>query len=506
MEYVFINNGVSDPSLNPLQFDRELSIKYKTILDYIVSENGYTKSGAVFNDTTLNLLYLTSLGYTDLGYNTYNEKFFPSKQFEAERDTTVNANVTNSYLKINFTKVISNGGFYNGTNTFSVVDTVFGGAYFYFNAYATIVISNIVFAGGATRLAIRLFSSSGSYLLNNITGPGTYLLELSDSIGFDPSGNPVSKVVGIDGQQVYVEARTLDPIGTPTGSATVTFSTGTVFKNRVLAEIPQPTLHINVGGVLPDLSQKDFFKDFAVRTGTFFRETPDKILVCKTLEEIINDRVNARNWTGKRDPGVQEGIQYRFRAYSQNNYFKYNIGDQFSTENIGEGNLIINSGSLDPKRTIYTSPFKNASTSKFGNSTAGFITCARILSVDDDGNRADPGLHLVAVRNKRSFEPGIGAGGLITNYKVGYFEDVDNIEPADATFKNALKVMYPSLTNALQKAKLITRNYKLTEEDIAALDLFQLVFDEGVYYLVNSVKNYIGDDTESTSVELFKVS
>lgn len=494
----FINDGGLNEGANPLAYRTRLGIKYKDLLDNIISTNGYTKSGNIFNDATLNALYLHCLNFN----SKYSTKFCTPKEFEAHRDPAVVFNATDTNNKMNFTDVKFNGGLYNGTNTFEVNDPLLGGAYFYFNMYAVLVITNIAFAGGATRLRVQLFSGSATYTINNITAPGTYFLELSDNVGNDPLGSPVTKVVGQDGQNSYIQIRCTDNVGTPTGTATVTFGAGTKLYNKCLATNPLPAIYQSTGGLMPDLLQKDFFKDFAIRTGTLFREQ-GSTLVCKTLEEIINDRANAKNWTHKRDITQPDGVVYFFRNYAQSNYFRYNNADDFVDEFTGQGNLNIANFNLDEDRLYYTSPFNSSFTRRHGNVNAGFVTAAYVPIVESGQDKTDPGLRLLMVRAKRSYEPTLS--GPTSSYNVAYFEDVDGLEGKDASFEHALTRHYPSFKKYLQKAKMLTRMYWLNEEDIAGLDLFNLIYDDGVYYLVNAIKNYVGPDA-ATKTEIFKVS
>lgn len=500
LELIFFNDGSLNEGTDPMDFAGKHMIKYKDILDQIISENGYSATGNVLSDTTLNALYVLAFAFQDK----YNFKFKAPREFEALRDISVVFNATSSDQRINFTNVLRNGGFYDGTNTYEVVDPLHGGTYFFCNAYAVIVIGVIAFAGGATRLRVELFSASATYVINDITAPGTYLLELSDHINLDPLGNPVTKVTGVDGLEIFVEAHTLDAVGTPTGTATVTFGAGTSFKVECLQDNPLPALYVNVGGVLPDLLQRDFMRDFAIRTGCLFREN-GSVLECKTIEEILADRASAVDWTMKRDTSKVKELIYEFRNYAQNNYFRNPSGEDLTNEQTGQGNLEIANENLEDEAVIYTSPFQSSHTRKHGNAATGFITAAEIPIMETGIDTNDPGLRLLMVRDPRSYEPDIDLGaGATPDYKIGYFEDVDGLEGKDASFRHALTIAYPTLLTYLQKAKTVTHYYFLTVVDIASLDLFKLIFDSGSYYLINTVENFVPGQV--TKVQLFKVS
>ena len=497
IEYIWFNDGSLNESVGELDFAGRPAIKYIDILNRIITENGYTKSGDVFSDTTLNALYLVTPMFEDR----YNYKFKAPREFEALRDTSAVFNASSSGTLINFTNVIHNGGLYDGTNTYKVTDPIFGGTYFLCNAFAVLVIDSIVFSGGATRLRVALSSGSGNYVINDITAAGVYFFELSDNIGTDPLGNPVTVVIGNDGQEIYVTTRTTDNLGTPTGSAVVTFGDGTSFRVECLRDNPGATTYLNAGGVMPDLSQVDFLRDFAIRTGTLFRER-NGVLECKTIAEIIDDRANAVDWTNKRDLSFQEEITYEFRDYAQNNHLRYQTGDDLTDEETGQGNISIDNENIELETEMYSSPFTSSHTRKHGNQTAGFITAAEIPIVEDGEDANDPEMRLLMVRDKRTSEPTLSDEN--DSYKVGYFEDVDGVEGKDAGFAHVVDTVYSTLQSHLQKAKTVTRYYNLSVVDIVSLDLFKLVFDSGAYYLINTVENFVPG--RATKVQLFKVS
>ncbi len=111
----------------------------------------------------------------------------------------------------------------------------------------------------------------------------------------------------------------------------------------------------------------------------------------------------------------------------------------------------------------------------------------------------EPGLRLLLVRSPYVYEPeplGAPAG-----FKVGYF--IDDLAPFSLHWQSFLDEFYSELTEALQKAKLITRYYRLTERDINYLDFQKLTFDEGDYFLLNKIVNYVPG--QSTQGELFKL-
>lgn len=478
VEVPYVDDGDLDQTLNPLPFSSVgYSVPYKNIIEKIIATAGYTQVGSIFSDPKLAAMYLTALGWDG-----YNQRFTEPKEFEAFRDTSVVFNATGVAQKVNFTDVRKDAnGWYDGVNTYTVQDPqggLFGGTYFVFDVFATITISVVL--SGAPGIDIRLFSNSGDYLLSGV-GSGTYELELSPRT----SGS----VSGIEATEVYMTIRTTLGIGT----ATVTFSVGRIF-NKV-SKVIQPT-YVSILGILPDYKQRDLFRDFLVRFGVMLRET-NRILEAKTIESILADRANAVDWTNKRDVAFQEKVAYDFRGYSQNNLIKYSVGDDLVNEETGQGNLPVGNENLSVTRDFYTSDFNSSITERLGNTSAGFVTTSRIPIEPD---QSDPGLRLLLIRGKYSYEPTLAGG--VSSYNVGYFED--SLAPYSLTWQSFMEEYYPTLIKSLDRPKVVTRYYQLTEFDIATLDLFKLVFDNGDYFLINVVENFIPG--RSTKVELFKVS
>lgn len=364
----FIDYGALDESSNPLDFtgNEYWSCPYKTLIEEIITQNGYEKTGDIFNNPKLALIYLPGLGYGG-----YNEAFTAPKTFQAlvaDSGAVVNlSGITNH--KLPFTNVIDSSEFYNNTDTYIVQDpdgVLFGGTYFIFQAFGHIDFTISSLAGLGATVSIELFSNTtGVYQRLGLTN-GTYSFDFEISDRIPGLGN----ISGIDGGQIFMRAR-MSNVG---GSATLTLNSGS-FSNKVLTD-PQ-VLYTSVQGILPDIKQKDLFKDFAIRFGVLFSEN-NGTLICKTISEIIKDRFNAKDWTAKRDTSIVEKLTYEFRSYAQSNLFKYADADDTKDTSIGQGVMSIDNENLDTESTLYTSIFAGCRTLKMGNESSEYVTAARI--------------------------------------------------------------------------------------------------------------------------------
>lgn len=471
----YIVDSLSNDAANPLADDRRLVMKYKSIVDRIIAAAGYTKQGTVFTDPKLDIMSMYPLGDKGL----YNTAFKKEKEFDAYHAGSV-VSLTNVYQNLSFTNVVKESIYYDNVDTYTEKRPIstHTNLWYKHKFYITIEVTAQANVVGAVALQMQLFQ--------NGVGLGTF----TAALGFFPqtytivhgpldAGNnqPVNMCVKVDA-----------------GTADLTFSTKCRMYNEVQNTILNPTLYKSFHGLMPiQIKQKDFIKDFAFQFGILFTEQ-NNVLIAKTLKEIIQDKAHARDWTSKRDHSVEDGIGFNFAGkYAQSNIFKYQSENDGVDETVGQGNLTVPNTNLENTKDYYTSMFTNSKTFPFGNGTAGYINCANIPTADEAK------LRLLMVRDNYSSEPTIAGG--VSSYKVAYFEDA--AATYDCTFAQVISYSYTEIKAALVKAKVVDRKYMLNVIDINLLDLLFLVYDNGSYYLVNKVSNYIAD--KKTSVQLFKV-
>jgi hypothetical protein len=121
-------------------------------------------------------------------------------------------------------------------------------------------------------------------------------------------------------------------------------------------------------------------------------------------------------------------------------------------------------------------------------------------SITDTKN--DIPLTLVKLRNRDSLtEPSKTYNATPrTDYLIAYFDD----SLYESTgFEYYLSNYYSILEDSLQNNKVVKRFYNLTEKDIYEYDPFKMIFDNGEYYLVNKIENFVPG--QLTRVELFRV-
>lgn len=249
--------------------------------------------------------------------------------------------------------------------------------------------------------------------------------------------------------------------------------------------------------LLPTETMDEFIKDFFIRFGIIDKQIGNTLHL-KTLEEIISDRAGAVDWSAKRVPeqNVKDNIDFDL-GYGQENVFSYedNTGD-----GLGNGSIDIANDSLDPSVDLFPSMFGN---SEYINHD--FINCALLPAFDVDSvTRADMsgiGLRLLATRDRKSIEQSLGFGGSgRTDYQVGLFEQPN--ETTGAGFQRFIDAHYDRFGKSIQKLKIVTRYYRLSDMDVKSFDKHKMIYDDG-YFLVLKINNHISG--KNTKVELLKV-
>jgi len=277
-----------------------------------------------------------------------------------------------------------------------------------------------------------------------------------------------------------------------------------------------------------EILQSDFLRDFLVRFGAFFRIVNNDIEVV-TYEQILNDTTVAVDWTNKRVKNKKDIVQYTWSGLSKINNFLYrDIENLTGTNNLNRGNgfLTVSNENIDDNTDIYTSLFDqpnivNNLLEKIDGAAATVVygvTCSiwESLPVSFTFDVA-PKPMIAFLEAKHSNEDAvIYNGSSRTDYLVARFMPNDDLasptvrslswqrtlfNPNDCGF---LTDYYSSIQRLLSGGLIsTTHEYLLNDIDINSLDVLTPVFDDGNYYLINKVNNYVSGKT--TRVELLKI-
>jgi hypothetical protein len=255
--------------------------------------------------------------------------------------------------------------------------------------------------------------------------------------------------------------------------------------------------------------QSKFVSDMFIRFGIIPFEK-NRQLVLKTLEEVLADRPGALDWTAKRDITFKDKIIYSSN-YAQNNYFKYPVSDDLFDPYFTTGNIPVDNENLGAEDTMFESPFNGSIDIgiNFISSTqlyVGYIPLNDVSKVDfptPNGTEQDnkTGLRLMVVRDPISGDATAYYDGNARNdYLVANFTRPDAQECAWEAF---LERFYNRARRAIQRDKIIERQYVLTDVDISMIHPHKMIYDNGEYFILEEVFEHIGG---LTTCRLYKVS
>jgi hypothetical protein len=482
MTYTGVAGGVQLPS-----------VVYHKLIDKIISGAGYTKSGDVFNNAD----YQTIIIPFSRDSFSFGGSFVKNREFSARK--TSSQTVTAASADVTYDVVDKQDGYGMFSKTTGIYDVNVGtvthsdGREFNFGLFAEITFT---VTSGTYRFRLVEAGNPGfpAIVSANYTA-GTYTIAL----GYNDEDHAASLIPGASANY-RIECNVV-----VAGSCAVTAAKfyNKVYGYNYLVTTPQ----FRVEEILPDISQTDLIRDFAIRFGVMFYEQ-NKILYAKYIKDIINDKTTARDWTAKRDVRKPDTLLYALDNYAQKNNFTYASTDDSYQEGQGDGFFSIANENIDEENPFHDSIFNGSATLKVVNTAPAEIMAAYIPIWDTlptDWQTAfdtQPGLRILATRSKYSSEPTVNYNGVAeSDYLIAYFMDANT--PFQMDWQYAINQNYKQLVDSLDKAKVIKRFYRLTDLDIAILDLVKLVFDNGSYYMINKVENYVPG--KSTGVQLFKV-
>lgn len=339
-------------------------------------------------------------------------------------------------------------------------------------------ISSIAFdPGAAVRLRIVKNETTVLQTSGNITTNGVQTITVTTDLTTGDVVRGLFYGTGAPGDSVSATLTTV--------SLTVTATT------TVARSAPKWTSLMN------ETSLSEIVKDFFVRFGLVYN-VDGGVINLRTLESICTDNANAVDWSSKRVRSDGDVINFQTN-YGQTNLFL--AKDEVNEPTLGRGLFTVDNNTLQAERTIYTSPFANAK--KWAGSGYNVMAIPAYDSTSASiGDIKNDVPFTIGVLKSRTTEASISFNGIArTDYKLAYF--FDPTASKDAGWQYFVNRYYPTLALALQRNKVVTYTYLLNDQDIANYDPFKMVYDNGSYYLVNKISNYISG--KPVRVEMFKI-
>lgn len=249
-----------------------------------------------------------------------------------------------------------------------------------------------------------------------------------------------------------------------------------------------------VNAVFQGVSQTSFIKDIMQKYGLILKINDTNHLTFITMEELLNDKSNAENWTKKINiDSIDEN--YVLQNYGINNLMKYKY--QVDDENLEpfegsfDGKMVINNEHLEFEKTLFTSIFSARYMSFYKHNSNIWKIPLWKREEKDNGE-------VIIKKNKG----GISFFDLekkyidlrIKLYKDGSATPHNIIAPFLAQegihYQNFINKYYKNVNQLLNRNKILTIEANINEDDLKNLDFFKLKYLEqtGKFYYLNSIK------------------
>ena len=449
---------------------------YKTLIEKILTSIGYTLSGSILSNTDY-----TDLVCTPFGRFRYSAKL----SYSSLRTTSVgysdSATITVNQGVFIFTLGTTVSGFTNAPDTFIC------------DIEARAWLDNIT-------LSIDPFSGSGCFLrVRAFNGVTTRTIGLPDDIVLGTntiSTLSLTNVELINGEQIWIEVVFEKDPNYPSDLLVVQTSDNANTFLRITSKDVASRTSPKWPLLASNIRLTDVLKDFFVRFGIIYKKDLNT-LILRTFEDVCTDTANAIDWTNKR---LKDADSIAFQtSYAQVNNFLH--GNAIKDKFLGAGFLNVANTSLSNTKDFYTSAFKNA------NRWLGLgyevmtipVYNATVSSIDQINDEAP---FTIGTLKSRTNEGAVTFDTIArTDYKLAYF--VDASKSKDSSFSYFIGKYYATFGRSLQQFKLCTYRYLLTDMDIASYDPHKMIYDNGSYYLINKISNYVSG--KPTTVELLKI-
>lgn len=195
------------------------------------------------------------------------------------------------------------------------------------------------------------------------------------------------------------------------------------------------------------------------------------------------------DWSSKRvNPERSDDISFLPLTFAQKNLFQFKNVDELFDESLYKASMDIANLNALLEKNIYTSVFNASDTQVLDGINMLQVPIYEMSLLRTEFDK-DPSFRLALVRNKRASEPAVIFNTSQSKYKVAYF--FDQIETLSLKPDTIVSENYSALRAALQKAKIVQRDYLLSEVDIANFRFNLITFDQDQAFLKMAVSTYV---------------
>lgn len=261
--------------------------------------------------------------------------------------------------------------------------------------------------------------------------------------------------------------------------------------------------------MLPKIKCSDFLRDICIRFGLILDINEDeKYINFRKLDSINDNVLNAIDWSSKFDESEPYSIEFKYDTYAQNNIFKH-VDDKLTVDlDIGtDYNLIINNANLELEKVIYTSPFAGTDNVTFDTTVTSYIDLYDTVKLKFNKDIKPRILFSETVNGLFKITDGTTTSSYINIRRVWFIDN--SMSRKSMGFQSSLIPLNSDvLINTLQNIRILRANFNLKLADIKNLDYFTPVYVDKLqsYFFISEVKQFNYTNPNLTEVELIKLN
>ena len=479
--------------------NQRAAVFMKTLIDRIISDQGYSASGSIFSDSNFKKVLIPFAN----GKLAHGDRFKKQHSFNAKIPAAGTISAFGSLVYFAGLSDVSTPPYNDPSNQITLgAWTTSVGSAAYFDALEKVNIQFIL----KMRIGVVSWSDGVSSLDISLSGTG--------SVGI--YSHPDSTQGGGAGVFDIAIQCTLTRLSGQKTSITVSmtncavsFPSGNI-EGKVQDDIYFRLSTYDLEGNLPDMSQKELLSTFAHLYGVFFKIDPfTKTLYAVQFKDIVSKIPLAKDWSDKFHwENQNHKTDFKFGSYGQSNYlkFKKDTGDKDVTIDTGNGSFPIEDETLDKEKTMIQIPF--AATHMEVSLLGVDVALIRKIESGEFRKSTEPRILIDDTKDivgtPITYDDGILTQNESTDIPFCYFSlpgKTFNLDFEDYFIPQS----YSELIACLKKARKITVQLNLDASDIANLDHFIPVYlsQLSAYFYVNKVINWTGKGL--TKVELIRL-
>lgn len=261
---------------------------------------------------------------------------------------------------------------------------------------------------------------------------------------------------------------------------------------------------IDASKMMPDITQINFLKQIISRYGLILRPVRDtNIYEFKPIEEILQDRGNAEDWTVKLSGINSENY---VPNYSKNNRAKYNYYEGAAFDDY-DGNMQIENYNISDEGTLFDVVFEIPDRYKeYTLSSQWFNEVMYLIELwESDGEEVKNKSTLPKIGRITNISKSITVR-LYTGTSVNYSGNVPFFGIEGQGMQYFINNYYKSFKSITENYKEVSVNLLLNTIDVYNLDFFRLKYlkQTGRYYYLNNVQHTSGKLAKVNMLEILE--